>query len=140
MLQVAEAAQLEDGTRHLAVEFVITLAEARERAPGMMRRLPQFVGRLFAVLMQMLLDVEDDPAWHSAETEDEDAGEGNNYGVAQECLDRLAIAIGGNAIVPIASELLPQYLSAPEWQKHHAALITLAQIAEGCAKVSLIIN
>ncbi|KAF8664584.1 hypothetical protein HU200_054767 [Digitaria exilis] len=31
--------------------------------------------------------------------EDEDAGEGNNYGVAQECLDRLAIAIGGNAIV-----------------------------------------
>jgi hypothetical protein len=138
MLQVAEAAQLEDGTRHLAVEFVITLAEARERAPGMMRRLPQFVGRLFAVLMQMLLDVEDDPAWHSAETEDEDAGEGNNYGVAQECLDRLAIAIGGNAIVPIASELLPQYLSAPEWQKHHAALITLAQIAEGCAKVSLI--
>jgi importin-5 len=139
MLQVAEAAQLEDGTRHLAVEFVITLAEARERAPGMMRRLPQFVGRLFVVLMQMLLDVEDDPAWHSAETEDEDAGEGNNYGVAQECLDRLAIAIGGNAIVPIASELLPQYLSAPEWQKHHAALITLAQIAEGCAKVCLII-
>uniref|UniRef100_M8CRZ7 Importin-5 n=1 Tax=Aegilops tauschii TaxID=37682 RepID=M8CRZ7_AEGTA len=137
MLQIAEAAQLEDGTRHLAVEFVITLAEARERAPGMMRRLPQFVGRLFQVLMQMLLDVEDDPAWHTAETEDEDAGEGNNYGVAQECLDRLAIAIGGNAVVPIASELLPQYLSAPEWQKHHAALITLAQIAEGCAKVML---
>jgi importin-5 len=139
MLQVAEATQLEDGTRHLAVEFVITLAEARERAPGMMRRLPQFVGRLFAVLMQMLLDVEDDPAWHSAETEDEDAGEGNNYGVAQECLDRLSIAIGGNAIVPIASELLPQYLSSAEWQKHHAALITLAQIAEGCAKVSIIL-
>ncbi|KAM3365186.1 hypothetical protein ACQJBY_015128 [Aegilops geniculata] len=137
MLQIAEAPQLEDGTRHLAVEFVITLAEARERAPGMMRRLPQFVGRLFQVLMQMLLDVEDDPAWHTAETEDEDAGEGNNYGVAQECLDRLAIAIGGNAVVPIASELLPQYLSAPEWQKHHAALITLAQIAEGCAKVML---
>ncbi|KAM0885113.1 hypothetical protein ACQ4PT_030536 [Festuca glaucescens] len=137
MLQIAEATQLEDGTRHMAVEFVITLAEARERAPGMMRRLPQFVGRLFQVLMQMLLDVEDDPAWHTAETEDEDAGEGNNYGVAQECLDRLAIAIGGNAVVPIASELLPQYLSAPEWQKHHAALITLAQIAEGCAKVML---
>uniref|UniRef100_A0ACD5YX68 Uncharacterized protein n=1 Tax=Avena sativa TaxID=4498 RepID=A0ACD5YX68_AVESA len=137
MLQIAEAAQLEDGTRHLAVEFVITLAEARERAPGMMRRLPQFVGRLFQVLMQMLLDVEDEAAWHTAETEDEDAGEGNNYGVAQECLDRLAIAIGGNAVVPIASELLPQYLSAPEWQKHHAALITLAQIAEGCAKVML---
>ncbi|CAA6659084.1 unnamed protein product [Spirodela intermedia] len=135
MLQIAEADGLEEGTRHLAVEFVITLAEARERAPGMMRRLPQFVGRLFAVLMKMLLDIEDDQAWHSAESEDEDAGETSNYSVGQECLDRLSIALGGNTIVPVASELLPAYLAAPEWQKHHAALITLAQIAEGCSKL-----
>ncbi|KAI4971339.1 hypothetical protein ZWY2020_002253 [Hordeum vulgare] len=81
--QVPEAAHLEDGTRHLAVEFVITLAEARERAPGM-----------------------DDPAWHTAETEDEDAGEGNNYGVAQDCLDRLAIAIGGNIAEGCAKVML----------------------------------
>ncbi|KAG1347591.1 hypothetical protein COCNU_06G014200 [Cocos nucifera] len=59
------------------------------------------------------------------------------YSVAQECLDRLSIAVGGNTIVPVASELLPAYLSAPEWQKHHAALITLAQIAEGCSKVMI---
>ncbi|KAL9458999.1 hypothetical protein AB3S75_007817 [Citrus x aurantiifolia] len=135
MLQIAEAESLEEGTRHLAIEFVITLAEARERAPGMMRKLPQFISRLFAILMSMLLDIEDDPLWHSAETEDEDAGESSNYSVGQECLDRLAIALGGNTIVPVASEQLPAYLAAPEWQKHHAALIALAQIAEGCAKV-----
>ncbi|XLT57291.1 hypothetical protein HN873_049895, partial [Arachis hypogaea] len=75
MLQIAEAESLEEGTRHLAIEFVITLAEARERAPGMMRKLPQFISRMFAILMKMLLDIEDDPAWHSVETEDEDAGE-----------------------------------------------------------------
>ena len=137
MLQIAEAEQLEEGTRHLAVEFVITLAEARERAPGMMRKLPQFISRLFGILLKMLLDIEDDPAWHTAQTEDEDAGETSNYSVAQECLDRLAIALGGNTIVPVASELLPAYLAAPEWQKHHAALIALAQIAEGCSKVLL---
>ncbi|OAY28974.1 importin-5 [Manihot esculenta] len=137
MLQIAEAESLEEGTRHLAIEFVITLAEARERAPGMMRKLPQFISRLFAILMRMLLDVEDDPAWHSAETEDEDAGETSNYSVGQECLDRLAISLGGNTIVPVASEQLPAYLAAPEWQKHHAALIALAQIAEGCSKVMI---
>ncbi|KAL6500045.1 hypothetical protein OROGR_027955 [Orobanche gracilis] len=137
MLQIAEADSLEEGTQHLAVEFVITLAEARDRAPGMMRKLPQFISRLFAILMKMLLDVEDDPAWHSAETKDEDAGEMSNYSVGQECLDRLAIALGGNTIVPVASEQLPVYLSAPEWQKHHAALIALAQIAEGCSKVMI---
>ncbi|XP_047940572.1 importin-5-like [Salvia hispanica] len=135
MLQIAEAESLEEGTRHLAIEFVITLAEARERAPGMMRKLPQFISRLFANLMKMVLDVEDDPAWHSAEVKDEDAGETSNYGVGQECLDRLSIALGGNTIVPVASELFQAYFSAPEWEKHHAALIALAQIAEGCSKV-----
>lgn len=135
MLQIAEAESLEEGTRHLAIEFVITLAEARERAPGMMRKLPQFISRLFSILMKMLLDVEDDPAWYSAESDDEDAGETGNYSVGQECLDRLSISLGGNTIVPVASEQLPAFLSAPEWQKHHAALIALAQIAEGCSKV-----
>ncbi|XP_016450778.1 uncharacterized protein LOC107775544 [Nicotiana tabacum] len=137
MLQVAEAESLEEGTRHLAIEFVITLAEARERAPGMMRKLPQFISRLFAILMKMLLDIEDEPVWHSAEVEHEDAGETSNYSVGQECLDRLAIALGGSTIVPVASEQLPPYLAAPEWQKHHAALIALAQIAEGCTKVMI---
>ncbi|XP_006367597.1 importin-5-like [Solanum tuberosum] len=137
MLQIAEAESLEEGTRHLAIEFVITLTEARERAPGMMRKLPQFISRLFAILMKMLLDVEDEVLWHSAEVEHEDAGETSNYSVGQECLDRLAIALGGNTIVPVASEQLPAYLAAPEWQKHHAALIALAQIAEGCSKVMI---
>lgn len=138
MLQIAEAEdRLEEGTRHLAIEFVITLAEAREKAPGMMRKLPQFVQRLFGILMKLLEDIEDEPAWHGAEMEDEDAGETTNYGVGQECLDRLAISLGGNTIVPVASEHLPVYLGAPEWQKHHAALICLAQIAEGCSKVMI---
>ncbi|XLS98251.1 hypothetical protein HN51_040986, partial [Arachis hypogaea] len=137
MLQIAEAESLEEGTRHLAIEFVITLAEARERAPGMMRKLPQFISRMFAILMKMLLDIEDDPAWHSAETGDEDAGETSNYSVGQECLDRLSISLGGNTIVPVASEQLHAYLAAPEWQKRHAALIALAQIAEGCSKVMI---
>ncbi|KAK4380243.1 hypothetical protein RND71_002105 [Anisodus tanguticus] len=137
MLQISEAESLEEGTRHLAIEFVITLAEARERAPGMMRKLPQFISRLFAILMKMLLDIDDEPVWHSAEVEHEDAGETSNYSVGQECLDRLAIALGGSTIVPVASEQLPPYLAAPEWQKHHAVLIGLAQIAEGCTKSQL---
>ncbi|EOA34033.1 hypothetical protein CARUB_v10021533mg [Capsella rubella] len=137
MLQIAEAESLEEGTRHLAIEFVITLAEARERAPGMIRKLPQFISKLFSVLMNMLLDIEDDPAWHSAENEDEDAGETSNYGFGQECLDRLAISLGGNTIVPVASEVFSGFFAASEWEKHHAVLIALAQIAEGCSKVMI---
>lgn len=135
MLQIAEAEELEEGTRHLAVEFLITLAEARERAPGMMRKLPQFIGRLFVILMKMLLDIEDDPQWHFAESEEEDAGETADYEVGQECLDRLAISLGGNTVLPVAFQLLPSFVNDSDWKKRHAALIALAQIAEGCSKV-----
>ncbi|RVW12427.1 Importin-5 [Vitis vinifera] len=83
----------------------------------------------------MLVDIEDDSGWHSADSEDEDANESSNYSAGQECLDRLAISLGGNMIVPIASELLPAYLDVSEWQKHHATLIALAQIAKVCSKV-----
>ncbi|KAH7435426.1 hypothetical protein KP509_06G064500 [Ceratopteris richardii] len=135
ILQIAEAEGLEESTQHLAVEFLISLTEARERAPGMMRKLPHFIGRIFAVLMKMLTDIEDDPAWHSAEAEYEDAGETSNYEMAQECLDRLAISMGGSSVLSAASELLPVYVADQDWRKRHAALIALAQIAEGCAKI-----
>lgn len=42
--QIAESDQLEEGVRCLAAEFLVTLCEAREKAPGMMRKLPQVGG------------------------------------------------------------------------------------------------
>ncbi|XP_055819056.1 uncharacterized protein LOC129887853 isoform X2 [Solanum dulcamara] len=86
---------------------------------------------------QMLLDIDGEVVWHRAEVEHEAAGETSNYGVGQECLDRLSIALGGDTIVPIASEQLVAYMAAPEWKKHHAALIAIAQIAKGCSKVMI---
>ncbi|XP_062018387.1 uncharacterized protein LOC133734787 isoform X2 [Rosa rugosa] len=139
MLQIAEAIDvLEQGTRHLAIEFLITLAEARERAPWIMRRCREFVGLLFPILMRMVSNVKDDPSWHTAETDDDIAlGVSGDYCVGQECLHRLAIALGGNNIVPIALEHFTSHFAALEWPKHHAALIALAQIAEGCSEVMI---
>lgn len=34
------------------------------QAPGMVRKLPNFVTSLFEALMTFLLDIEDDPDWH----------------------------------------------------------------------------
>lgn len=55
---MAEAEELEDSTRQLAAEFLVTLAEAREKAPGMLRKLPAQVARLFQCLVTFLLDIE----------------------------------------------------------------------------------
>jgi hypothetical protein len=43
-LQIAESESLDEGVRMLAAEFLVTLCEAREKAPGMMRKLPQVGG------------------------------------------------------------------------------------------------
>eukprot|EP00884_Botryococcus_braunii_P020479 jgi/Botrbrau1/7114/Bobra.0165s0131.1 len=136
MIQVAISPAVEESTRQLAAEFLVTLCEAREKAPGMMRKLPDFPQQLFNVLLAFLLDIEDDPLWHSADTESsETEGEGPLYETGQECLDRIALSLGGNTVVPLASRALPEWIMDPDWKKRHAALICLAQIAEGCVKV-----
>ena len=135
MMSVAEHNDLEDGTRQLATEFLVTLTEARDRAPGMMRKLPNFVPRLFNCLVMFLLDVEDEQDWYTAEKEEDgDAGEGDRYDMGQECLDRIAIALGANSVLPCAAATIPALLSDADWRKRHAALVALAQIAEGCVK------
>ncbi|KAL4855412.1 Importin-5 [Chlorella vulgaris] len=133
---IAESESLDEGVRMLAAEFLVTLCEAREKAPGMMRKLPQFGDRLFKCLVLFLLDVEDDPEWHSAEDEKhEHEGEGDLFDFGQECLDRAALSLGANTVAASAGALLPVLLADGDWKRRHAALITIAQIAEGCCKV-----
>jgi hypothetical protein len=50
----------------------------------------------------------------SEDEKEEDAGEGELYQFGQECLDRISISLGGNAIVPAAGVLLPAWLQVWE--------------------------
>lgn len=84
------------------------------------------------------LFLQDEAEWHQADSEQYEAeGEGDLYEFGQECLDRIALALGGKTMVPLAEQALPQLMTDQRWQQRHAALICLAQIAEGCAKVML---
>ncbi len=59
MLRVAGAGdKLEPQTRQLAVEFLVSLCEAREQSPGMMRKVPNLARTLFELVMGFLLDIE----------------------------------------------------------------------------------
>ena len=80
--------------------------------------------------------LQDEPNWHRADTDKyESEGEGELYEFGQESLDRIALALGGNTVAPLASSLLPTLLQDADWKKRHAALICISQIAEGCVKV-----
>ena len=61
MLQIAMADELEEATRQLAAEFLVLLCEAREKAPGMMRKVPNFSQSIFQIMLNFLLDIEVGP-------------------------------------------------------------------------------
>ncbi|KAM3327543.1 importin-5-like [Capsicum galapagoense] len=151
MIEIAETKSLEEEIRILAVEFMLTLVEAKEKVPGMMKKVPLFTNTCFAILLNLTLDIKDEyrfhtaepiwhsgePSWHCAEKQYEVTWATKSCAFGLTCLKRLSIALGGKTITPIAMEQLPSYLVAPEWEKRHAALLAIAQISEGSSMVMI---
>ena len=59
MINIASNLELEDSTRHLALEFLLTVAE---QTPTVARKLTGFCAAVVPVALQMMLDVEGDTA------------------------------------------------------------------------------
>lgn len=53
----------------------------------------------------------------------------------KENLDRLAMALGGNVIVPSCPVCLFKFLHDEDWKIRHAAITAIGLISEGCSKV-----
>ncbi|KAJ2648904.1 importin subunit beta-3 [Coemansia sp. RSA 1250] len=123
--------KLEATTRQTAMELLVTLAEA---APGMCRKHGQFCSEIVPVCLQMMSSVEDEEEWYNVETLDEaDNDESHVFG--EQTLDRLANALGGKQLLPVAFNYIPQMMASSEWQQRHAALMAISSIGEGCYKI-----
>eukprot|EP00656_Telonema_subtile_P014993 TRINITY_DN17773_c0_g1_i2.p1 TRINITY_DN17773_c0_g1~~TRINITY_DN17773_c0_g1_i2.p1 ORF type:complete len:498 (+),score=142.66 TRINITY_DN17773_c0_g1_i2:144-1637(+) len=134
MVQIASTEELEDDTKHLSLEFVLTLLEAK---PGMVRKkMPQLVERVFQIALTWMLEVEDTKVWVVGAMADSNADDVTAYDVGLEAMDRIAIAIGGKTLLPFAfaPSQIPGYLQDQRWQARHAALMVISQISEGCKK------
>ncbi|MCD7465043.1 hypothetical protein HAX54_000436 [Datura stramonium] len=136
MLVIADDEKLEEKMRGLVVEFVLSSIEAKEGPPGMISKLPSFTNTCITIFLKLLLDITDKSSWNIArETEREDAGQTRNCIFGKRCLCRFSVALGGMTIAPTAVEQLDAYSVATEWEKRHAALIALVQIAKGSSEV-----
>jgi len=84
----------------------------------------------------MMLELECDTAQELQEWEDEDEDEEDtevtNYDVGEEALDRLAIALGGKAMMPVLFGIIQEWFPSDDWKKRHAALMAISQSGEGC--------
>jgi len=134
---VSSAEQLDKETRFLAVEMLLTLSE---QAPAMMRKQQAFVANIVPLALKLMVDVDEmDLAQWNSTTEDEDDSEMTSLDVGKDCLDRLALSLGGKTIFAQAlrPDLVPSFLAHPDWKYRHAALCCLSQIAEGCKRQML---
>eukprot|EP00002_Diphylleia_rotans_P019939 TRINITY_DN385_c0_g1_i1.p1 TRINITY_DN385_c0_g1~~TRINITY_DN385_c0_g1_i1.p1 ORF type:complete len:1092 (-),score=290.69 TRINITY_DN385_c0_g1_i1:178-3453(-) len=131
MLGIAMSTTLEDETRHLALEFLVSLAE---KAPAMIRKFPGYVQKVLPVAFAFMLPDEEDLAeWNAAE--EGEGGDITNKDIGEETLDRLALALGPNAVMPIAFPLIQNFLANQDWRQRYAAIMALSMIGEGCFKL-----
>lgn len=61
----------------------------------------------------------------------------SNRFVGEASLDRLACAIGGKTIFPVAINIISQMLQNPDWKQRFAALMAISALGEGCHKQML---
>jgi len=64
MCQISSSSTVEDGTRHLAVELLVTLSE---RASPMIRKYGKFVEQVYPACWSLMVDIEDDDDWQSSD-------------------------------------------------------------------------
>ena len=65
MLMQMKNTQLEDSTRQMCLELLVTLCEG---APGLMRKQDYFAQSLIPVVLEWMSELEDDEEWYQGET------------------------------------------------------------------------
>ena len=139
LTQMASNSTLEDSSRQAALELFVSLCEALPSAV-IKGHLPSATQMIQAIFQHLLPDIQDDADWYECSTLDHTTGASNsnseteNYAVGEQALDRLSLALGSEAVLPVAFEAIPKFLASPAWPQRRAALMAIAYLAEGCAE------
>lgn len=135
---ISQNKDIEANARLSALELLSTLAD---EAPNMCKNEPQFALKVVHLCLMLMTEVgeDDDDAseWNNEDDISQSDGNDEVYSSAKHSLDRLALKLGGEAILPGLSEWMPQMLASDNWRERHAALMALSNVAEGCAEIMM---
>eukprot|EP01006_Ploeotia_vitrea_P035162 TRINITY_DN65842_c6_g5_i7.p1 TRINITY_DN65842_c6_g5~~TRINITY_DN65842_c6_g5_i7.p1 ORF type:complete len:1775 (-),score=941.62 TRINITY_DN65842_c6_g5_i7:68-4741(-) len=130
MVQIASSATLDVDTRSTAASFLLKLAE---EGKGMIRSMELFPQTIIPMAFKFLCVVDhDEDEWRTAEEVDYIETEGLSMGI--QCIDRLALALGGKIFLSIAVPIIRQFIKSNNWIHRHAALIAVAEMSDACRK------
>lgn len=60
-----------------------------------------------------------------------------NHVAGEQCMDRLANKLGGQAVLPPTFSWLPRMMTSTAWRDRHAALMAISAISEGCRELMI---
>ncbi|KNZ79775.1 Importin subunit beta-3 [Termitomyces sp. J132] len=134
-----EEHDLRQTLRLSALEFMLTLSEAR---PGMVRRVQGWVDVVVKACLEGMGELDEDGEGAGWESDDPSSNSSTSEtdsppALYEQSLDRLAIAMGGRAVLPPAFQYIPSMLASYDWRVRHAGLMAIAAIGEGTGKVML---
>ncbi|RPD72308.1 ARM repeat-containing protein [Lentinus tigrinus ALCF2SS1-7] len=123
----------DDEVRKTALEFMTTLSESK---PGMLRSEPAWVEIVVRGCLEGMGEIPEDDteAWLEADPA-EDPTDDSYPHTYEHSLDRIACALGGQAVLPPAFTFIPAMLASHDWRLRYAGLMAIASIAEGTSKV-----
>ncbi|KAF2175554.1 ARM repeat-containing protein [Zopfia rhizophila CBS 207.26] len=131
-VSVIQDKELGDTPRQNALELMATFADC---APQMCRKDPSYTNDMVTQCLSLMTDVgvDDDDAeeWNASEDLDIDESDANHV-AGEQCMDRLANKLGGQAILPPTFNWLPRMMTSSAWRDRHAALMAISAISEGC--------
>ena len=141
MLELSTSQELLQQTRQLALEFLTKLAE---QASSMMRAHEGFASDAVQVCLAMMVMLENPDGWQEADDED-DEFEVTEADFGEQALDRIAVGLGGEAVLPVVLEILPSLVKNEAWEYRAAGLLALSAVAEGTKdtmmeKLGVIVN
>lgn len=140
MVAIVSAEGLDSATRSLGLEFLIASSVSM---PAYLRKEhSQLVSELIPLCMRLLCERADPrpdmQVWEGnldGEGEAGDDDEDDLYSAAESGIHRLAMALGGKAIMPKVLGIIPVLIAEnSDWRRRRAALQTLSLMAEGCGK------
>ncbi|OBZ65152.1 Importin subunit beta-3 [Grifola frondosa] len=128
-----EANAEEEEVRRAALEFMVSLSEAR---PSALRYVDGWTAAVVRGCLEGMGEIPEDETeiWLEADPA-EDPTDDTYPHVYEQSLDRLACALGGKAVLPAAFQYIPAMLASHDWRLRHAGLMAIAAIAEGTSKV-----
>ncbi|KAJ5294758.1 hypothetical protein PENANT_c014G03055 [Penicillium antarcticum] len=124
--------ELSDQVRQNALELMATFADY---APNMCKKEAEFAQEMVTQCLSLMTDVgaDDDDAeeWNASEDLEPEESDLNHI-AGEQCMDRLANKLGGQAILQPAFSWIPRMMSSTAWRDRHAALMAISAISEGC--------